>query len=86
MAWSPLIVAGLRERRLLSLLVALLVGVLYGGTLLWGVLPTSQPISWEGHLLGAVAGAVVAGLASNQPAGTTESPADLLKRHGFEVE
>ena len=36
-----LLVAGWRERRPLSLIAALIVGVLYGGTLLSGVLPTA---------------------------------------------
>jgi hypothetical protein len=28
--------------------------------MIWGVLPTKQPISWEGHLSGFVAGILVA--------------------------
>lgn len=56
-----LLVAGFRERRFVPLAVAVLVGVLYGGTLLSGSLPTAGPhISWDGHLLGAIAGAAVA--------------------------
>ncbi len=56
-----LIVAGIREKRLGSLVVAVLVGFLYGGTLIFGVLPTAgADVSWDGHLLGALAGAAVA--------------------------
>ncbi|MEM7559447.1 MAG: rhomboid family intramembrane serine protease [Planctomycetota bacterium] len=55
-----LIVAGFLERRPISLAVALLVGFLYGGTLLYGVLPTQRGVSWDGHLLGALGGAAVA--------------------------
>jgi len=56
-----LIVAGALERRLISIIVAILVGVIYGGTLLSGVLPTAGPdVSWDGHLAGAIAGACVA--------------------------
>ena len=56
-----LIVAGLRERRFVSLVVAVMVGLLYGGTLLWGVLPQfGSQVSWDGHLFGAVAGGLVA--------------------------
>jgi len=52
-----LIVSGFRERRLVSLLVAILVGFLYGGTLISGVLPSvGSHISWDGHLCGAIAG------------------------------
>ena len=56
-----LLVAGWRERRPLSLIAALIVGVLYGGTLLSGVLPTAgKSISWDGHLLSAIGGAIIA--------------------------
>ncbi|HVV74171.1 MAG TPA: rhomboid family intramembrane serine protease [Verrucomicrobiae bacterium] len=39
-----------------TLLVAILVFLLYGG-IFYGVLPQKGPISWEGHLCGALAGA-----------------------------
>lgn len=62
-----LLVAGFREKRLIPLAVALLVGFLYGGTLISGVLPTvSSHISWEGHLFGAIAGAAVAYVATSK--------------------
>ncbi len=64
-----LLVAGFRERRFVPLAVAVVVGFLYGGTLLSGVLPTVGPgISWDGHLLGAVAGAAVAAVTVSKPA------------------
>ncbi len=53
-----LIVAGFHEKRLVPLLVAILVGFLYGWSLLWGVLPsTASQVSWDGHLCSAIAGA-----------------------------
>ena len=56
-----LIVSGLLEKRLLPLMVSLIVGFFYGGTLFWGVLPTvGAAVSWDGHLCGAVAGTLVA--------------------------
>ncbi len=57
-----LIVAGIRERRLLAMAIAVFVGVTYGVTLLSGVLPfmVAANVSWDGHLFGAVAGALVA--------------------------
>jgi membrane associated rhomboid family serine protease len=50
-----LIVAGLFMRSWQSVLVAILVFLFYGG-IFYGVLPQSGPVSWEGHLSGAVAG------------------------------
>lgn len=59
-----LILHGFLERRVVPLLTAILVGFLYGGSLVFGVVPRlHSSISWEGHLCGAVAGAVVAALA-----------------------
>jgi membrane associated rhomboid family serine protease len=56
-----LIVSGISERRIVPMLVAILVGFLYGGTLASGVLPTSAShISWEGHLFGVIAGGSIA--------------------------
>jgi len=56
-----LIVSGLLEKRLLPLMVSLIVGLFYGGTLLWGILPAiNSGVSWDGHLCGAMAGTLVA--------------------------
>ena len=56
-----LILSGLLERRFIPLLIALIVGFLYGGSLILGVIPRfGSQISWDGHLCGALAGAVVA--------------------------
>ena len=52
--------AGVFERRLQSLVIAAVVGLLYASTLLRGVLPMQPGVSWDGHLFGAVAGALVA--------------------------
>lgn len=58
-----LITAGLHERQLISAATAVLVGVLYGGTLFWNLLPTAgKTVAWDAHLLGAAAGAVYAHL------------------------
>ena len=58
--YAALLVAwGLVTRRASSILVAVLVVLLYGG-LVFGVLPTQQGISWQGHLFGAIGGVVMA--------------------------
>lgn len=55
-----LMAAGFRQGRFGPALAALLVGFLYGGTLLSGVLPTVGPhVSWDGHLTSAIAGALL---------------------------
>ena len=56
-----LILSGFLEQRIIPLLIALLVGFLYGGSLALGVIPrVGSQISWDGHLCGAIAGGVVA--------------------------
>jgi membrane associated rhomboid family serine protease len=56
-----LLVSGIYERRFVPMIVAIVVGFLYGGTLAAGVLPSfGSHISWEGHLCGAIAGGFVA--------------------------
>ncbi|MCA9139224.1 MAG: rhomboid family intramembrane serine protease [Planctomycetales bacterium] len=56
-----LIVSGFLHRRLVPAVVAVVVGILFGGTLLWGLLPGSHPqVSWDGHLSGLIGGVVVA--------------------------
>jgi membrane associated rhomboid family serine protease len=56
-----LVVSGFQERRLVSFGIAILVGFIYGGTLVSGVLPRLKScVSWEGHLCSALAGGIVA--------------------------
>jgi membrane associated rhomboid family serine protease len=56
-----LLVSGIRERRFVPMVIAIVVGFLYGGTLVTGILPRwKSPVSWEGHFFGAIAGGVVA--------------------------
>ncbi|MEE8452825.1 MAG: rhomboid family intramembrane serine protease [Thermoguttaceae bacterium] len=63
-----LIVSGLLEKRILPLIVSLIVGFFYGGTLLSGILPViDSKVSWDGHLCGAVAGTLVAYSLTRRP-------------------
>ncbi|UJS24568.1 rhomboid family intramembrane serine protease [Thiothrix winogradskyi] len=57
-----LIVSGALERRIVPLLVSAFVAFTYGTTLLTGISPWQAGVSWDGHLLGGVAGGLVAWL------------------------
>ncbi|MDP9797748.1 membrane associated rhomboid family serine protease [Catenuloplanes nepalensis] len=50
---------GIVERSWWNLGVVLLIGLLYGWSLL-GILPTTSTVSWQGHLFGLLGGAIAA--------------------------
>lgn len=52
--------AGVFEKRLQSVIISIVVGLLYASTVVKGVIPFQPGVSWEGHLIGAVAGVMVA--------------------------
>lgn len=54
-----LIVRGVFTRDIGQMALGFVVLVVYGG-LLWGVLPTEERVSWQGHLFGALAGVLAA--------------------------
>ena len=54
-----LVARGFYERSFRSILVALVVGFVYWG-LIFGVLPSDDFVSWEGHLLGLIGGVLLA--------------------------
>ena len=74
-----LIASGFLDRKPVSIFLALLVGFLYGATLLFGVLPTvGAAVSWDGHLFGAIAGVAAAfALAKNASGNEEQSPEEL---------
>jgi len=62
-----LIVVGVREKHIVSAGIAILVGFLFGTTLITGVIPSfGSAVSWDGHLMGAISGALV-GVQTSKP-------------------
>jgi membrane associated rhomboid family serine protease len=57
---SFLIVSGILEKRTLPMIISIVVAVTYGTSLLSGILPWQQGVSWDGHLMGGIAGATTA--------------------------
>ncbi|MFF8830750.1 rhomboid family intramembrane serine protease [Streptomyces sp. NPDC015131] len=55
-----LLVRGFVDRSPLDVLTGLLVGAVWGSTILLGVLPTQSGVSWQGHLFGLLAGVAAA--------------------------
>ncbi|MEV8017126.1 rhomboid family intramembrane serine protease [Streptomyces sp. NPDC086554] len=54
-----LLIRGFVDRRAGDVIVGLIVGAVYG-SILWGVLPTTTGVSWQGHLFGLLAGVAAA--------------------------
>ena len=61
-----LVVTGIFERRIGSLLLSIAVFVLWG-PVLYGLLPTQRGISWEGHVFGFIGGIVAAWFLAGRP-------------------
>lgn len=55
-----LITGGIVRRDLKSLIIAIVIISIYGGTMIWGILPVKSWVSWEGHLFHIIAGIVLA--------------------------
>ncbi|MGA9597355.1 MAG: rhomboid family intramembrane serine protease [Acidimicrobiia bacterium] len=70
-----LLVAGFVEKSLKGVAVALVVGILFGGVVLHGVVPVASWVSWESHLFGLVAG-VLAAFVIADPEVATTSPSN----------
>jgi membrane associated rhomboid family serine protease len=51
-----LVVRGFVERKLLDVCVGLLIGVVWGSSILLGLSPANTGVSWQGHLFGLLAG------------------------------
>lgn len=55
-----LLVSGFVERRPMGIVVGMLIGAVWGSTILLGIAPTQTGVSWQGHLIGLVAGVAAA--------------------------
>lgn len=73
-----LVARGWYDRRIVSILIAVVVIVVYG-SLIFGVLPTGGRVSWEGHLTGLISGVLVArlGKSGRQEEDVEEEPSDF---------
>ncbi|RHW23558.1 rhomboid family intramembrane serine protease [Nocardioides immobilis] len=60
-----LAIRGIVNKQLWEIALGIVVLVLYGGAL-WGVLPGQPGVSWQGHLFGAIGGALAAMLLTNE--------------------
>ncbi|MEU5571423.1 rhomboid family intramembrane serine protease [Streptomyces coeruleorubidus] len=55
-----LLVSGFVERRPWGVLAGILIAAIWGGSILAGLAPTQTGVSWQGHLLGLLAGVAAA--------------------------
>ncbi|GAA2763805.1 rhomboid family intramembrane serine protease [Streptomyces paradoxus] len=63
-----LLVSGFVERRPWGVLAGVLVAAVWGGSILAGLAPTQSGVSWQGHLLGLLAGVAAAFVFRRDPA------------------
>jgi membrane associated rhomboid family serine protease len=69
-----LISRGMFNRRIGELAMGAIVAVLFGGALLWGLLPHAG-ISWQAHLFGGIGGVLAAQMLAAPRGDTREQPA-----------
>lgn len=76
---SYLIVRGVFARDMKQLLVGVVVLFVYGSAL-WGVLPTQEDVSWQGHLFGALAGILAAWMFAGHARRERSAPITVQQR------
>ncbi|MGI5356737.1 rhomboid family intramembrane serine protease [Streptomyces sp. CA-252508] len=64
-----LLVRGFVDRKPADVVVGLLIGAVWGGTILLGITPTQSGVSWQGHLFGLLAGVAAAFVFRRRPRG-----------------
>ncbi|MER7897433.1 rhomboid family intramembrane serine protease [Streptomyces sp. NPDC096046] len=62
-----LLVSGFVERRPWGVLAGVLIAAVWGGSILAGLAPTQTGVSWQGHLIGLLAGVAAAFLFRRRP-------------------
>lgn len=73
-----ILASGIFRKSPKSILIAVIIFFMYGGAL-WGVLPTTPGVSWEGHLYGALAGVLLAYIYRNDRADDNPSQFKLFQ-------
>ncbi|SDI26365.1 Rhomboid family protein [Sinosporangium album] len=68
---------GLFDRRAFDIVVGIVVAAVYY-SLLWGVLPSEQGISWQGHLFGLIGGVIAAWVLRRKRPAVTPVPSPYL--------
>jgi membrane associated rhomboid family serine protease len=74
-----LLARGVFDRRLVDILIAVGVFLIYGG-MLWGVLPTQPGVSWKGHLFGLAGGVAAAWVLRRGATPSGQVPPRLMPR------
>ncbi len=67
---SFLILSGILEKRTIPMIISVVVALVYGASLLQGISPFQSQISWDGHLMGGIAGLFTAWLLVKRTKGT----------------